>query len=79
MFNNNTTHIIYAHLFIIGALGIHYYNNFHKDKLQIIGEYKNEGGGEEDMEKNVPYPIFKREINIIKDRLRSIEEEQYIM
>ena len=75
MFNNNTTHIIYAHLFIIGALGIHYYNNFRKDKLQTIGEYKYE----EDMEKNVPYPVFKREINIIKDRLLSIEEEQYIM
>ena len=31
------------------------------------------------MKKIVPYQEFKREINNIKDRLNSIEEEQYIM
>ena len=74
---DNTTHIIYAHLFIIGALGLHYYKNIGKKKIQTMGTYKYEEEG--DMKQNVPYQEFKREINNIKDRLNSIEEEQYIM
>tara|TARA_B100001094_G_scaffold273207_1_gene279485 strand:- start:126 stop:356 length:231 start_codon:yes stop_codon:yes gene_type:complete len=74
---DNTTHIIYAHLFIIGALGLHYYKNMGKKKIQTMGTYIYEEEG--DMKQNVLYQEFKREINNIKDRLNSIEEEQYIM
>ena len=37
---DNTAYIIYAHLFIIGTLGLHYYKNIGKDKLQTMEKKK---------------------------------------
>ena len=53
------------------------FSNMGKKKIQTMGTYIYEEEG--DMKQNVPYQEFKREINNIKDRLNSIEEEQYIM
>jgi len=66
---DNTTSIYCAHLFILGVLGIYYYK---KVCLQIKGKKEN-------TKKNVEYTEIKREINNLKERINTLEEEQYIM
>ena len=65
---DNTTHIYYAHLFIVSVLGTYYYKKV-CSKNNILHEKK------EDSE----YNEIKREIDLLKNRVNRLEEEGYIM
>lgn len=67
---DNTTSIYCAHLFILGVLGTYYYKKVY---LQIKSKKEN------NTKKNVEYNEIKREINNLKERINTLEDEQYIM
>ena len=67
---DNTTSIYCAHLFILGVLGTYYYKRV---CLQTKSKKEN------NTKKSVEYTEIKREINILKERINTLEEEQYIM